>query len=87
MCETYDLRFIVIADRYEWPGRTRSIEDLKARYYTICRRLLRERISNEDIEARQAQLQTYAYDRQQEMERKRAAVSYTHLTLPTSELV
>ena len=72
MCETYDLRFIVIADRYEWPGRTRSIEDLKARYYTICRRLLRERISNEDIEARQAQLQTYAYDRQQEMERKRA---------------
>lgn len=72
MCELYDLRFIVIADRYEWPGRTRSIEDLKARYYTICRRLLRERISNEDIETRQAQLQTYAYDRQQEMERKRA---------------
>lgn len=72
MCDTYDLRFIVIADRYEWPGRTRTIEDLKARYYTICRRLLRERISNEDIETRQAQLQTYAYDRQLETERKRA---------------
>lgn len=72
MCETYDLRFIVIADRYEWPGKHRTIEDLKARYYTICRRLLRERISNEDIETRQTQLQTYAYDRQQETERKQA---------------
>jgi len=72
MCETYDLRFIVIADRYEWPGKIRSIEDLKARYYTICRRLIRERISNEDIETRQAQLQMYAYDRKQELERKNA---------------
>ena len=72
MCDTYDLRFIVIADRYEWPGKQRSIEDLKSRYYTICRRLLRERISDEDIETRQAQLQTYAYDRQQETERKAA---------------
>ena len=72
MCDAYDLRFIVIADRYEWPGKQRSMEDLKARYYTICRRLLRERISNEDIETRHNQLQTYAYDRQQETERKQA---------------
>lgn len=72
MCESYDLRFIVIADRYEWPGKERSIEDLKSRYYTIARRLLRERISNEDLETRQAQLQTFAYDRNQEVERKRA---------------
>ena len=72
MCEMYDLRFIVIADRYEWPGSHRTIEDLKARYYTICRRLLRERISNENVETRHTQLQTFAYDRQQEMERKNA---------------
>ena len=72
MCETYDLRFIVIADRYEWQGKERSIEDLKSRYYTIARRLLRERISNDDLETRQAQLQTFAFDRNQESERKRA---------------
>ena len=72
MCEMYDLRFIVIADRYEWPGKQRSIEDLKSRYYTIARRLLRERISNDDLETRQAQLQTFAFDRNQEVERKRA---------------
>ena len=72
MCEEYDLRFIVIADRYEWPGKTRSIEDLKSRYYTICRRLIRSRISNEDLETRQSQLQAFTFDRQQEVERKRA---------------
>ncbi|WFD41903.1 swr complex subunit [Malassezia psittaci] len=72
MCESYDLRFIVIADRFEWQGRQRSIEDLKSRYYTIARRLLRERISNDDLETRQAQLQTFAFDRNQEVERKRA---------------
>ncbi|PKI84997.1 swr complex subunit [Malassezia vespertilionis] len=72
MCEEYDTRFIVIEDRYEWPDKKRTIEDLKSRYYTIARRLIRERISNEDIETRQAQLQTYAYDKQQETDRKRA---------------
>lgn len=72
MCDEYDLRFIVIADRYEWPGKTRSIEDLKGRYYSICRRLVRARISNEDLETRQSQLQAYTFDRQQEIERKRA---------------
>ncbi|WFD30324.1 swr complex subunit [Malassezia sp. CBS 17886] len=72
LCETYDLRFIVIADRYEWPGKQRSMEDLKARYYTVARRLIRERISNEDVDTRQAQLQTFAFDKQQEVERKRA---------------
>lgn len=72
MCDTYDLRFIVIADRYEWPGSERSIEDIKARYYTICRRLLRERVSSDDVESRQWQLQAFAYDAQQETERKLA---------------
>ena len=72
LCDEYDLRFIVIADRYEWAGRARSIEDIKARYYAICRRLVRSRISNEDLETRQSQLQAFTYDRQQEIERKRA---------------
>ena len=72
ICTEYDLRFTVIADRYEWPGKQRSIEDLKARYYAICRRLIRSRISTEDIETRQQLLQTYAFDRNREVERKKA---------------
>jgi DNA methyltransferase 1-associated protein 1 len=40
MCREYDLRFPIIWDRYEWPGKKRSLEDLKARYYTSCRSLM-----------------------------------------------
>ena len=31
MCETFDLRFIVIADRYDFRGRKRTVEQLKVR--------------------------------------------------------
>ncbi|KDN49912.1 hypothetical protein K437DRAFT_233722 [Tilletiaria anomala UBC 951] len=72
ICSAYDLRFTVIGDRYEWPGKQRTIEDLKARYYAICRRLIRSRISTDDIETRQQLLQTYAFDRNREVERKKA---------------
>lgn len=40
MCREYDLRFTIIWDRYEWPGKKRSMEDLKARYYSVRRRLM-----------------------------------------------
>jgi DNA methyltransferase 1-associated protein 1 len=73
MCGEYDLRFVVIADRYDFPGgKPRSMEDIKARYYAICRRLIRSRISTEDIETRQQVLQTYAFDKNREVERKKA---------------
>jgi DNA methyltransferase 1-associated protein 1 len=39
----YDLRFYIVADRYEWPGSERHVEDLKARYYAICRKLFKVR--------------------------------------------
>lgn len=47
------------------------MEDIKARYYAICRRLIRSRISTDDMEARSALLQTYTFDRAREVERKR----------------
>ena len=39
----YALRFYIVADRYEWPGSERHVEDLKARYYAICRKLFKVR--------------------------------------------
>lgn len=89
LCSTYDLRFVVIHDRYDWasaqpsyligstsgvpqPVKERSMEDLKARYYAICRRLIRSRISTDDVETRQVLLSTYAFDKQREVERKKA---------------
>lgn len=71
LCSSYDLRFVIIADRYEWQGRQRSMEDLKARYYAICRRLIRSRISTEDMEQRQQLVLTYSFDRAREVERKK----------------
>jgi DNA methyltransferase 1-associated protein 1 len=74
LCNAYDLRFVVIADRYDWHnagGKQRTMEDLKARYYAICRRLIRSRISSEDTDARQQLLQSYTFDRAREQERKK----------------
>ncbi|SJX61022.1 related to SWC4-component of the Swr1p complex [Sporisorium reilianum f. sp. reilianum] len=84
LCSAYDLRFVVIHDRYDWasaqstsaaapqPAKERSMEDLKARYYALCRRLIRSRISTDDVETRQVLLSTYAFDKQREVERKKA---------------
>ncbi|TKY85176.1 hypothetical protein EX895_006256 [Sporisorium graminicola] len=89
LCAAYDLRFVVIHDRYDWaaaqteslaasasavlqPAKERSMEDLKARYYAICRRLIRSRISTDDVDTRQMLLSTYAFDKQREVERKKA---------------
>ena len=40
MCREYDLRWPIVWDRYEFPGKTRKLEDLKARYYAVCRHLM-----------------------------------------------
>jgi DNA methyltransferase 1-associated protein 1 len=71
LCQQYDLRFVIVTDRYEWAGKERSMEDLKARYYAICRRLIRSRISTDDMEARSQLVLTYSFDRAREVERKR----------------
>jgi len=39
LCKQFDLRFIIIHDRYD-TCYNRSIEDLKNRYYTVSRRIL-----------------------------------------------
>ena len=40
LCERFDLRFIVIHDRFEY---SRSIEEIKDRYYSVSKKLLEER--------------------------------------------
>jgi DNA methyltransferase 1-associated protein 1 len=42
LCKQFDLRFIVIHDRYD-DKYCRSIENLKNRYYTVSRKILEER--------------------------------------------
>src|SRR5690606_30810154 len=42
LCKLYDLRFIVIHDRYD-PQYNRTLEELKHRYYSLAKRILEER--------------------------------------------
>ncbi|RXK41024.1 hypothetical protein M231_01655 [Tremella mesenterica] len=86
LLRAYDLRFVVIADRYEYSGSKddgspakRSIEDIKERYYSICRRLVRSRTAT-DLRSQQQQLETYSFDKSREIRRKQYASELFHLT-------
>nr|XP_031859512.1 uncharacterized protein CI109_004974 [Kwoniella shandongensis]KAA5526584.1 hypothetical protein CI109_004974 [Kwoniella shandongensis] len=86
LLRTYDLRFIVAADRYEYMGtsgigpvKKRSVEEIKDRYYTICRRLVRTRTAT-DPQAQQQLIHAYAFDKARETKRKQYASELFHLT-------
>ncbi|CAJ1874606.1 unnamed protein product [Sphenostylis stenocarpa] len=68
LCERFDLRFVVIADRFPSP---RTVEELKDRYYSVSRAILVARApSSGDVAAHP--LVKEPYNVSQEMERKRA---------------
>ncbi|XP_058082934.1 SWR1-complex protein 4 [Magnolia sinica] len=68
LCERFDLRFIVIADRFP---SSRSVEALKSRYYAVSRALLVARApSPGDVSGHP--LVKESYNMSQEVERKRA---------------
>jgi len=75
LCREYDLRFPIIGDRYDYPGnRPRSIEDLKARYYSVCRGVMEQRTPLSQMTTEQ--LTTYnlmKFDKDRETERKKKA--------------
>ena len=70
LCERFDLRFALIADRYAPPsGHERSIEDLKERYYALATELARAR-AGEAVLASNLPHVRHTYDAQRERERK-----------------
>lgn len=80
LLRSYDLRFIIAADRYAYMSQTgqgpkkRTVEvgyneksdltrkEMKDRYYTICRRLIRTRTAS-DAQVQQQQLAQYSFDK------------------------
>lgn len=75
MVEQFDQRFIVIADRWEYPGGPpRNLEDLKERYYTVARKLL---VAREGTDATLANhpLVKHPYNAAQDRQRKAALMS------------
>lgn len=71
LIKEYDMRWFIILDRYDYsggPGRT--LEDLKARYYSVCRKLIRNRPWSGDEATKSALLNTYQFDKEREKTRK-----------------
>ena len=83
MCRTWDLRFIVIVDKWNPPAgsikQKRTVEEIKDRYYTIQRGLLPLRKQSEEDGAVSPLLQ-HVYDPLREAERKRQEDQQTNRT-------
>ena len=72
LVKEYETRWYVVHDRYEYPsGPTRSLEDIKDRYYSICRKLVRKRPWPGDEMAKSQLLATFDFDKDKETTRKK----------------
>ncbi|KAI9000718.1 hypothetical protein BD414DRAFT_472532 [Trametes punicea] len=79
----YDGRFYVIHDRYEYPspeGSTRSLEDLRDRYFSVCRKLVRNRPWPGDEASKAALLSSLSFDKDREVMRKQYVISLENRT-------
>ncbi|ODV94132.1 hypothetical protein PACTADRAFT_4086 [Pachysolen tannophilus NRRL Y-2460] len=68
LCSDYDLRWIVIHDRYQFDDR--SIEDLKERFYKVSEKLLSSSDIIPDEKTRNIINSLQSFDKQKEIERK-----------------
>ncbi|KAI5082162.1 hypothetical protein GOP47_0001905 [Adiantum capillus-veneris] len=68
LCEQFDLRFIVIADRFHPP---RTVEDLKSRYYSAAKAVVLARVATPE-EATDHVVVKESYNAAHETERRRA---------------
>jgi len=67
----YDLRWYVVHDRYDYSdGPVRAIEDLKDRYYSVCRKLIRNHPWVSDESGKSQLLNSYQFDKEREKMRK-----------------
>ncbi|KAI9064844.1 hypothetical protein FKP32DRAFT_1591067 [Trametes sanguinea] len=79
----YDARFYVVHDRYEYPspeGSSRTLEDLKDRYFSVCRKLVRNRPWPGDEASKAALLSSLAFDKDREVMRKQYVISLENRT-------
>lgn len=70
LLQTYDLRFTIVMDRYDFPDKERTVEQLKARYYSVCQKLIAARPSTGTEEERAKEISSYNFDPVREAERK-----------------
>ncbi|EGO27874.1 hypothetical protein SERLADRAFT_447095 [Serpula lacrymans var. lacrymans S7.9] len=77
----YDMRWYIIYDRYEYPdGTPRSMEDLKDRYYSVCRKLIRNRPWAGDETSKIQLISSFQFDKDRETTRKKYVASLENRT-------
>ncbi|KAF5363422.1 hypothetical protein D9756_000389 [Leucocoprinus leucothites] len=77
----FDSRWYIIYDRYEYPGGpSRALEDLKDRYYSVCRKLVRNRPWGGDEASKAMLLSTFQFDKERELTRKKYLTSLENRT-------
>ncbi|KAG5648906.1 hypothetical protein DXG03_000255 [Asterophora parasitica] len=77
----YDVRWFVVHDRYNYIGGVpRSIDDLKDRYYSVCRKLVRNRPWAGDETSKAQTIASYLFDKEREITRKKYIVSLENRT-------
>jgi len=68
LCKRFDLRFVAIHDRFS--NSSKTVEDLKARYYTVSAKLL-DLNALPDEDTSKHPLKKFGYKREHEIERKK----------------
>ncbi|KAL0949355.1 hypothetical protein HGRIS_009424 [Hohenbuehelia grisea] len=77
----YDTRWYVVFDRYEYPGGvSRSLEDMKDRYFSVCRKLVRNRPWTGDEASKSQLIQSFQFDKEREVTRKKYVTSLENRT-------
>lgn len=71
LVKDYSTRWYVVHDRYEFlGGPTRVLDDLKDRYFTVCKKLIRTRPWEGDEASKASLLATMSFDKDRELHRK-----------------
>lgn len=66
----FDLKWVVINDRYDFKQRTRSIEDLQERFYSVCQRILIHENDKKEDSQNSNLITNLNFNRKKEVERK-----------------
>ncbi|KAF8897712.1 hypothetical protein BD779DRAFT_1492188 [Infundibulicybe gibba] len=81
LVQEYDARWYIIHDRYDYPSTTaRMLEDLKDRYYSVCRKLVRNRPWAGDEASKIQLISSFQFDKERELTRKKYIMSLENRT-------
>ncbi|KIM46378.1 hypothetical protein M413DRAFT_312999 [Hebeloma cylindrosporum] len=79
--QDFDLRWYIISDRYDYPdGPSRHMDDLKDRYYSVCRKLVRNRPWAGDELSKSQLMASFQFDKERELMRKKYILSLENRT-------